>query len=193
MSFQEYINAVSHGSTSIQISKEWTQGRAVFGDLVAAFVYQAMLQEIVDARPVRGLQISFVGPVSIEHPLELSTEVLRQGKSVSQILGRGVQNGQTLTSNSPKYVMPRQNPYMSSEHPMVHGQLPPTELLHLHSQQVDFKFYQDLRFHLPNGECYISITEPAMYESLAQIAAKRVWLCCLNEFLASKFFDVDFI
>lgn len=102
-----------------------------------------------------------------------------------------VQNGQTLTSNSPKYVMPRQNPYMSSEHPMVHGQLPPTELLHLHSQQVDFKFYQDLRFHLPNGECYISITEPAMYESLAQIAAKRVWLSCLNEFLASKFFDVE--
>lgn len=98
MSFQEYIQSVSQGSSSILISKEWSQGRAVFGGLVAALVYQAMLKEIEDGRPVRSLQISFVGPVSVESPLELKTEVLRQGKSVSQILGRGVQNGQTLVT-----------------------------------------------------------------------------------------------
>lgn len=36
--------------------------------------------------------------VSSASDLILETEVLRQGKSVSQILGRGIQNGQTLVT-----------------------------------------------------------------------------------------------
>tara|TARA_R110002167_G_scaffold32146_1_gene104839 strand:+ start:1442 stop:2230 length:789 start_codon:yes stop_codon:yes gene_type:complete len=95
MSFSEYIESISKGSASIQISEEWAQGRSIFGGFVAAVVYQAMLKELDDARPVRSLQISFVGPVLIGHALELTTEVLRKGKSVTQILGRGIQNGQT--------------------------------------------------------------------------------------------------
>lgn len=100
MSFNKLIDQVSKGERSIQISEEWGQGRAVFGGLVAALVYQAMVGEIEDGRPVRSLQISFVGPVSVDIPLELSSEVLRTGKSVSQILGRGIQNGQTLITIS---------------------------------------------------------------------------------------------
>lgn len=96
MSFSNYIESIAQGSTSISISEDWSQGRAVFGGLVAALVYQAMLKELADDRPVRSLQISFVGPVLIEQPLELKTELLREGKSVSQVLGRGIQNGQTL-------------------------------------------------------------------------------------------------
>ena len=98
MSFQQLIDSVSQGARSIHISEEWSQGRAIFGGLVAALVYQAMLKELGDERQVRSLQISFIGPVSVEAPLELKTEVLRQGKSVSQIFGRGVQNGQTLVT-----------------------------------------------------------------------------------------------
>ena len=98
MSFHEYIESINQGATSINIDETWSQGRAVFGGLVAALVYQAMAKEISDGRPVRSLQISFVGPISVDMPLELKTEVLRQGKSVSQLLGRGVQNGQTLVT-----------------------------------------------------------------------------------------------
>ncbi len=98
MSFQQYSDSVSQGSSAIQISEDWSQGRAVFGGLVAALVYQAMLRQLDDDRPVRSLQISFVGPVSLSEPLILEAELLRQGKSVSQILGRGIQNGQTLVT-----------------------------------------------------------------------------------------------
>jgi secreted Zn-dependent insulinase-like peptidase len=97
----------------------------------------------------------------------------------------------SLPMPGPTFTKPRQNPYMSSEHPLVKAQLPPTALVHLQSEKVNFKFYQDIRFSLPNGECYISITEPEMHRSVKQIAIKRVWLSCLNEFLATQFFDVE--
>lgn len=96
-----------------------------------------------------------------------------------------------IALNLPIFGNPRQNPYMSGEHPLIRTQIAPTQLIHMHSPHINFKFYQDLRFNLPNGECYISITEPAMYESITKSAAKRVWLSCLNEFLASEFFDVE--
>lgn len=96
-----------------------------------------------------------------------------------------------LSITRPIFIKPRQNPYMSNEHPLVSAQIPPTQLVHLQSAKVNFKFYQDIRFNLPTGECYISITEPSMHSSSKQIAIKRVWLSCLNEFLASQFFDVD--
>lgn len=86
---------------------------------------------------------------------------------------------------------PRQNPYMAGQYRLVTQQVAPHELLHLQSMQCSFKFYQDLRFKLPRGECYISITEPQMYGSMSQFAAKRVWLSCLNEYLATAFFDTE--
>ncbi|MFT7089260.1 MAG: secreted Zn-dependent insulinase-like peptidase [Glaciecola sp.] len=92
---------------------------------------------------------------------------------------------------TPYFIKPRQNPYMASQYPLVNAQIDPTKLLLLKSIQGNFKFYQDLRFNLPNGECYISITEPEMYGSSIQLAAKRVWLSCLNEYLAATFFDVE--
>ncbi|MFT6269147.1 MAG: secreted Zn-dependent insulinase-like peptidase [Alphaproteobacteria bacterium] len=94
-------------------------------------------------------------------------------------------------TNTPHFIKPRQNPYMAGQYPLVKKQIDATKLFHLQSMQSNFKFYQDLRLNLPNGECYISITEPEMYGSVAQLAAKRVWLSCLNEHLASTFFDAE--
>jgi insulysin len=98
----------------------------------------------------------------------------------------------TLGSGKDLYfVKPRQNPYTASEYPLVKKQVDATQLLHFQSKHTDFKFYQDIRFNLPSGECYISITEPEMFGSVAKITAKKVWLSCLNEYLASTFFDVE--
>lgn len=95
MSFGELINQVKQGEMRVTIGADWGQGRAAFGGIVAALVYQAMLAAKENLPPVKSLQISFIGPVKVDEPLELLTEVLRQGKSVSQVMGRGIQNGQT--------------------------------------------------------------------------------------------------
>jgi len=89
------MNQVSSSACAVQTTQEWSQGRAAYGGLLAGLVYEAMNKKNADGRPVRNLQISFIGPVSFEHPLYLETEVFREGKSVTQILGRGIQNGRT--------------------------------------------------------------------------------------------------
>lgn len=98
MSFTSLINKVSQETSTVEFNKSWSQGRAGFGGLVAALVYEHMAQKLSDDRPVRSLHVSFVGPVAADEPLHLESEMFREGKSVSQILGRGLQNGQTQIS-----------------------------------------------------------------------------------------------
>ena len=89
------------------------------------------------------------------------------------------------------FAKPQQNPYMASHYPLVKKQLDAQQMLQLTSMHTHFKFYQGPSFNKPNGECYISISDPQMYSTPLHIAAKRVWLSCLNEHLAAVFFDVE--
>ena len=91
-----------------------------------------------------------------------------------------------------QFALPRQNPFMSGQHALVAQEFPHYHLVHLASNTVNLKFYQDTQFGLASGECYISITDPNMYQTSQQVAVKRVWLACLNEFLAAKFFDAKY-
>ena len=94
MLFSKILEGVSAQPSEVQISDDWMQGRAAFGGLGAALVFESMRQQLSSSAPVRCLQISFVGPISAE-PLHVESELLREGKSVSHVLGRGIQNGQT--------------------------------------------------------------------------------------------------
>jgi acyl-CoA thioesterase len=94
MLFTNYLNQINTNPSSVNIGADWMQGRACYGGLIAALVYESMRKQLSDTIPVRSLQISFVGPVSAED-FVVESEVLRQGKSVSQILGRGLQDNET--------------------------------------------------------------------------------------------------
>lgn len=94
MQFDDFLKKVGQEPSVVRLDASWMQGRAGFGGLVAALVYESMRQQLSRPVPVRCLQISFVGPVD-DGELELTSEILREGKNVSQVLGRGIQNGQT--------------------------------------------------------------------------------------------------
>ena len=97
MRFSELIDAVRRQPGAVTIAPEWGQGRASFGGLVAALQYEAMRAQVPADRPVRSLAITFVGPVEPDVPVSFEVDVLREGKAVSQVLGRAVQNGQVVT------------------------------------------------------------------------------------------------
>ena len=97
MTFSELIDAVQRQPLSVTIPPEWGQGRASFGGLMAALQYEAMRAKVPSDRPVRSLAITFVGPAEPGVPIAFEVEVLREGNSVSQVLGRAVQNGQVMT------------------------------------------------------------------------------------------------
>ncbi|MCP8467320.1 thioesterase family protein [Pseudomonas sp. ZM23] len=96
MTFTEMLQAVRASPRSVVIPTIWAQGRASFGGLVAAAAYEAMRAVTHDGRPVRSLAITFVGPVEVEVPVSFEAEALREGKSVSQVFCRVVQNGQVV-------------------------------------------------------------------------------------------------
>ncbi|MCO7516850.1 thioesterase family protein [Pseudomonas guariconensis] len=97
MNFTQLLAAVRERPEAVSVPANWAQGRAAFGGLMAALVYEAMRARLDDARPVRSLAITFVGPAAPEVPICFEVEVLRQGKAVSTLLGRAVQDGQVVT------------------------------------------------------------------------------------------------
>jgi len=94
MLFTGLVEKIGVDPTEIAISDDWMQGRAAYGGLGAGLVYESMRQQLSKNVPVRCLQVSFIGPIFADN-LIVSSEILREGKSVSQVLGRGVQSGQT--------------------------------------------------------------------------------------------------
>lgn len=109
MTFSELIHAVRENPQSVVIPTGWSQGRAVFGGLVAALQYQAMRKHAPQDRPVRSLAITFVGPVEMDVPVSFEVEVLREGKAVSQLLGRAMQNGQVMMLMQGSFGAPRES------------------------------------------------------------------------------------
>ncbi|MCY1358264.1 acyl-CoA thioesterase II [compost metagenome] len=97
MIFSEMMQAIRSNPHSVVVPSTWGQGRAGFGGLAAALVYEAMRAKVPAGRPVRSLAITFVGPLAVEVPVSFEVEVLREGKAVSQVLGRAVQDGQVVT------------------------------------------------------------------------------------------------
>ncbi|RRV05163.1 thioesterase family protein [Pseudomonas sp. v388] len=96
MTFSELINAVRDNPHSVVIPPGWSQGRASFGGLMAALQFEAMRQRVPADRPVRSLAITFVGPAELDVPISFEVDVLREGKAVSQVLGRAMQKGQVM-------------------------------------------------------------------------------------------------
>ncbi|EPL04262.1 acyl-CoA thioesterase II [Pseudomonas sp. CF161] len=97
MRFFDLLDAVRQNPQQLSIPAEWAQGRASFGGLVVALQYEAMRARVTADRPVRSLAITFVGPVEPDVPVSFEVDVLREGKAVSQVLGRAMQNGQVVT------------------------------------------------------------------------------------------------
>lgn len=97
MTLSELLQAVRETPQDVVVPSSWGQGRAGFGGLAAALVFEAMQAKVPSDRPVRSLSISFVGPLAVDVPVSFEAEVLREGRAVSQVLGRAVQNGQVVT------------------------------------------------------------------------------------------------
>ncbi len=97
MTFYQLIQAVRSNPQALEVPATWGQGRAGFGGLAVALVYAAMQAKVPAGRVVRSLAVSFVGPLAVDVPVSFEVEVLREGKAVSQVLGRAMQNGQVVT------------------------------------------------------------------------------------------------
>jgi acyl-CoA thioesterase len=70
------------GGWSADIGEDWSQGRAAFGGLVAALGNEAMRRLVPADRELRGLNITFIGPV-FAGPVRIESQILRVGRAVT--------------------------------------------------------------------------------------------------------------
>ena len=73
-------------------SKDWAQGRTVFGGLSACILYAASKEYVEADRVLRSMNTSFVGPLLSQVPFRIEVEIVRAGKNVSQLQARAIQN-----------------------------------------------------------------------------------------------------
>lgn len=100
LSLPELLARRTAQSTSVrfEITDDWLQGRTTFGGLIAACAVQAMRDAAsagwpADVRLV-ALQTNFVGPVELG-PMDVSVQVLREGRNLRQLQATASQQGQT--------------------------------------------------------------------------------------------------
>ncbi len=77
----------------MEMPTAWGQGRAVYGGLVAALMMSRLQGSVAAGQVLRAMSLSFVGPVN-EGSAEFVVEVLRQGKSVTHLSCRLLQEGE---------------------------------------------------------------------------------------------------
>ena len=79
-------------SNPITVSTQWTQGRTIYGGLSAALVSQAIANAVDSTRLLRTLNINFSGPLLADAPFEIKVFMLREGRTISQVVGQAIQN-----------------------------------------------------------------------------------------------------
>jgi acyl-CoA thioesterase len=97
MTYSDYEKQVQ-SATGLSIAAAWSQGRSAFGGLTAALVVAHIeSQEDVSDRDLCTLNIHFCGPTIADEPCEFRHKVLSKGKSVMQIEGQLLQDGEVKT------------------------------------------------------------------------------------------------
>ncbi len=97
MLYSEVLGSVQQrdGAWTAAIPEDWLQGRSVFGGLQAALALRAMRALVPAGVPLRTLQTTFVAPVPAG-TVRIQAQVLRAGKSATQVEARLMEQGQTL-------------------------------------------------------------------------------------------------
>ena len=71
-----------NGAYRATAAADWLQGRTLFGGLIAGLANHAMRQQVAADRPLRALQIVYVGP-NAAGEVEFEPNVQREGKAVT--------------------------------------------------------------------------------------------------------------
>ncbi|GMG86422.1 acyl-CoA thioesterase [Biformimicrobium ophioploci] len=106
MQFSDLMAQCRETGAAHNIPGGWGQGRATFGGLVAAMLYERMAAEVDAGSSLRALTVSFVAPAT-SGEVELRSEILRAGRSVTQVEGRIHQGGAPVLAALASFGAPR--------------------------------------------------------------------------------------
>ncbi|WDT87348.1 insulinase family protein [Alteromonas sp. 009811495] len=88
--------------------------------------------------------------------------------------------------------LPPPNPYLGDEYQLIlpeQGYNVPNKLID--DSGYRFWFAQDQQFHSPKGDIYVSYDADSFSNTLESVAAKRIWLGALNDYLQAKYYRAE--
>lgn len=99
MHFESIIEQLDSEQSCLVVPSNWAQGRTVYGGLSAALIYHRMNQWVKQHKPnenrvIRSLDLSFIGPLMVNEPLNIEVVPLRSGRSATQLMAQIKQNKQ---------------------------------------------------------------------------------------------------
>lgn len=103
------------GENLADVSRNWSQGRSLYGGVAAALAVTAMRKEVVRERSLRSLMVSFVGPLQPGRS-RVHARVLREGGNVSQTSAEIVQDGEVCLQALAAWGKPRQGLHVAVDH-----------------------------------------------------------------------------
>jgi acyl-CoA thioesterase len=128
-------------SETIQIPAGWGQGRTIFGGLAAAILmYKAVMTIQNPQQQLLSTSVTFVGPVQ-QGLAHITSEILRQGKSVTTIEVRLWQEGRVQTILLASFGMARASSIEVNKLPQAPLYSPPDSLF-------------EIPAHFPLPECF---------------------------------------
>jgi acyl-CoA thioesterase len=108
MLFSETLATIrpENGGFTMEVGADWSQGRATYGGLVAALGNQVMRQLVPNDRPLRGLEVAFVGPM-LPGTVRAEAQILRTGKSATLACVRLFSGDEIVTTMTGAYGLGR--------------------------------------------------------------------------------------
>jgi acyl-CoA thioesterase len=97
VNFSHY-HALAQQNNAFTIDKNWTQGRSIFGGLSAALVLTHIEAKTdLTNKYLRTINVHFCGPIDADKPCQIQCTLLSEGKSISQVQGQLIQDGNVKT------------------------------------------------------------------------------------------------
>lgn len=94
MNFNDAMVAVrASAALTVNIPEQWGQGRATFGGMLAAVLFEKVATQVAQDRPIRSVLLSFIAPVA-PGAMEVQVKVLREGRGATQVQATAYQNDQ---------------------------------------------------------------------------------------------------
>lgn len=149
--FKQVRDHINGQTDSLQVPDSWTQGRTLFGGISAAIVHEAMTQKVSDDRSLRSFTCQFIGPVLPDTDFFIEVEILREGKNVSQVLGKIIQKGEVATLCQASFGVNRQSK-INVPHSSTHGMSLPRKAKFIPQiPKVTPKFFRHMDIAIDDG------------------------------------------
>jgi len=152
MTLDELLHAATTDESALVIPKHWSQGRTVYGGLSMALAYARMRQRIEPERLLRAINGSFIGPVAFAEPVDIKVEVLREGKSLSQLQATVSQHGKTCSLIQATFGKSLPSEAVVTDHPIPEFTTANDQLTELYLPGITPDFLENIEVQIAEGD-----------------------------------------